>query len=213
MRGVGIVGLMLLTTYQGQPAKAGVPPEPKVNQLTQIEGATPSPWFIDPATMGKVLCTNKSGAVVGTAVVIDSHHALTAKHVTSDRSCSLEGVAVTVSRDLAPDVVEITWVGPSANTRAIISCKGIIEGEDYYATGYAFNLPYVVTQHLIGSSSMTAGKAAAVKGPVSPGMSGGQVSDSEGRLVGITDAYTEGGIMLSFITPLKGTAICPSSNT
>lgn len=174
---------------------------------------TPTPFFIDGNVIPRMTCNGPRGAIGASGVVISSVIILTAKHVTHDetgleRDCQAEGVGAKITRS-TNDFAEMR-VAAQSPFRAIISCDGFKEGGDYYAAGYALNLPRVTIQYLTGTSTKSDNNLTIARGSVTPGMSGGPIFDLRGRVVGIVNAYTDKGITRAYGTALKDTFICES---
>lgn len=173
--------------------------------------STPTPFFIDGNIIPRITCP--AARAMGSGVVIASDRVLTAAHVIRDeagpRQCTVEGMAATVSR-IDGDFAELK-LDASTPFRGILSCDGFKEGGDYFAAGYALNLPRITIQALIGSRTK-AGRLTITRGSVTPGMSGGPIFDTHGRVVGIVNAYSEKGLARAYGTALKDTFICEAGN-
>lgn len=175
-----------------------------------IATPAPTPWLIDHDTIPRISCILPGAMGTGTGIVIDSDRVITAKHVVERGLCSVDGNEIESIHPLigTQDFVEIKLKRPAFQIRALLSCDGFKEGEEYLATGYALSGHKAVTQLVLGSKTKDNGSRTYLRGSFTPGMSGGPVSDLRGRIVGIVNAYSLHGVTLAYSIALKETHIC-----
>jgi hypothetical protein len=83
--------------------------------------------------------------------------------------------------------------GSSPPFHAVISCARLVEGQEYFATGFAEGVPWPVTTRLIAESFRRDGESY-LRGNIINGMSGGPVSDVDGVVHGLNDTRSDDGI-------------------
>jgi S1-C subfamily serine protease len=175
-----------------------------------ISPTAPTPWLIDHDTIPRISCIMPGAMGTGTGIVIDADRVITAKHVVDRGLCTVDGNEIESIHPLVgtQDFVELKLKKPAFELRALISCAGFKEGEEYLATGYALSGHKAVTQLVLGSRTKDNGSRTYLRGSFTPGMSGGPVSDLRGRIVGIVNAYSLNGVTLAYSIALKETPIC-----
>lgn len=150
---------------------------------------------------------------LGTAFKVAPNKYLSVNHVTANSGCTIDGKPIVVTH-ADPDgdftIVAVDDPGPGGIE---ISCEGFAPGSWYYSVGFARGDPWSVTISLKSSGMPTL--VGMLRGwanfqgieYVIPGMSGGVIMDSQGRAVGMVNAYNpDWG--LSWSRSLKDTAIC-----
>jgi S1-C subfamily serine protease len=174
-----------------------------------VATAAPTPFYIDGNIIVRIVCITGEGTGVGTGTIVSAHEIVTARHVIPDGAkCAAEQSPVVLDGDEpGEDLISIRMTATAA-LRALISCDGFKEGEPYVALGYALNSPKVVGQLLIGSNTTRNGGQTLFRGSVTPGMSGGPILDSRGRLAGVVNTYRKQCITIAGGTALKGSFLC-----
>lgn len=176
---------------------------------SQPATAIPSPFYIDGNVIVRIVCITDKGTGVGTGTVVDANRIVTARHVIiKDATCAAEQSRVVLDGEQPGEDLVSVRSANAFDDRALIGCDGFTEGAQYVALGYALNSPKVVGQVLIGTDSTYGNGVMRFRGSVTPGMSGGPILDSRGRLVGIVNTYTEQGITFAGGTALKDTFLC-----
>lgn len=147
----------------------------------------------------------------GSAVQVGSEW-ISAAHVASLRNCSIDGHPMTViEKDGDNDFARIA-LRTNRRAPAPINCGGFIPGEYYWSVGYAHGEWYQTAVRLraTGFRHVTGMQILIGEHTVIPGMSGGAVFDSDGRVVGVVNAYNE-FYGLSFSRALQDTSVCSKS--
>lgn len=163
--------------------------------------AGPSPFRYSFAVIPQLECASGKG----TGIQLDGDRILTAAHVATRGPCGVNGVPVTtefVSPDR--DIAVVKGANPYG-VRAILSCDGIAPGERYLAAGYALGGPPNI-EPLVGTTQRQ-GDAVVMRGRVYPGMSGGPVIDSDGRVVGVIVRYFK-QVDFAAVIPISETYLC-----
>jgi len=164
----------------------------------------PSPYMIDTATLAFVDCDH----YMGTAVHLGGGRYITAAHVATSSGCRIGGKPVSIeSIDTKAD-----WAIVTSAARlpfyVITSCDRLVEGETYFASGYAEGNPWPVTTRLVAEHYRDADGISMLKGAIVAGMSGGAVVDRDGVLHAINESRMGDGIPLAGVVELADTALC-----
>lgn len=176
----------------------------------EIPAADPSPYFLDSVTVVQVTCKKS----LGSAFYIGSGIYITAKHVAIEKGCTV-----------ADQPIHVLVIGPNLNDfamfsaayfppyRALISCVPFIEGDTYFATGFAAGRPWSVTQRLIASNDRDVSKhlwsgTTLLRGAFTAGQSGGPVTDNDGVVHGIVSAGPTDGETTALTLALADTILC-----
>jgi V8-like Glu-specific endopeptidase len=194
-----------------------------MSSLIPLPAATPSPYFLDASTVAMIECGDYSGS----AFYIGDGKFITAKHMVRNTDkkgwpamrCTIDKKTVRVI-ELGKGGIDYAIVsGPIYRPyRAIISCRGFVEGDPYYATGYAEGNPWVVTQRFIASSAHVimgniGNYNTILRGSDVAGQSGGPVTDNDGLVVGIVSQGEDTGKTESYILALADTDICKNNRS
>lgn len=176
--------------------------------LPPISDDTPPPlptstqngYFINLDAVHQVACDSKAlGPDVGTSFVISRDTVLTAAHVVSgEDTCSVDGKDAKVTFEDDKIDVAVLHVdlgdGPIMQT----SCEGFKGGEEYFAVGYAQGADFAMqllrargTYKDVQTDREELEHGAKLDGRVFPGMSGGPIVDTNGRVTGVVSAGTE----------------------
>lgn len=164
----------------------------------------PTPYMIDTATLAYVDCAESTG----TAVQIGGGRYITAAHVVTGTGCKIVGKPITIEGiDVGAD-----WAVIRSETRlpfyVIFSCDRLIEGQSYFASGFALGNPWPVTTRLVAERYHDGGESY-LRGAIINGMSGGSVVDADGVLHAINDSRGGDGIPLGGVIELADTPLCP----
>lgn len=145
------------------------------------------------------------GRRVGTASRVGHDTYISVHHVTRTPDCLVDGqpIEVTYSNE-AQDFS--TFRGPAGTTRLAISCEGFKVGGFYIARGYAsggYSLFFQPLQYVTGFRHYSV-----FIGDLFPGMSGGPILDSKGRITGTVNiGNPSGGV------DLRETPVCGKGNS
>lgn len=165
--------------------------------------AQPSPYMVDSATLAFVQCDKYAG----TAVQIAPGRYVTAAHVVTPAGCKIGGEPFIIeSMDVKGD-----WAILKSKVAlpfyAVWSCDRLVQGQPYFASGYAEGNPWPVTTRLIAEHYREDGETF-LKGSIIAGMSGGSVVDNDGVLHGINDTRGDDGVPMGGIVELADTPLC-----
>ncbi len=163
----------------------------------------------EPATdMNAIIVIQCGPSARGTAFWIAPTRLVSAEHVTRNGPCrTLDGDPLPgVREDPVHDIAELR--GPDIGRHLTIRCAGFREGRAYFATGYAQGL-YRHTSRLIATRHRDGGASGlqVLLGQVFPGMSGGPVVDTRGRVTGIVSRLIV-AMPFSESRSLKETFLC-----
>jgi hypothetical protein len=171
--------------------------------------ALPSPYMIDTSAIVQVLCNDGSS---GTAFYLGMGRFMTAAHVVLGKSnlrCWLRGHPATIRALDAKADWAILTAAHYPPYRVVFSCNRMVEGETYFATGYAEGMPWPVTTRLRASAEhLGTDGTDQVRGSLVDGMSGGTVADRDGVVYAINDWRSEDGIPGAGVVELAATPLC-----
>lgn len=197
-------------------------------QPTPVAISEPSPYFLDNATLVQVVCPvgDEGHAYLGTAFYIGDGKFVTARHVVRNEeakgkplfgTCTVNGMPITVL-DVGKGFVDYAMftVPVYPPYRAILSCNGFSQSRIYYASGFAYGNPWVVTQRLVASGSKSPEPGVGynedlLRGSSTAGMSGGPVVDDTGVVVGMVSAGADQGETMEMFLSLADTPVCRRS--
>lgn len=161
-----------------------------------------------------VLVSDDSG--LGSGIVYDSTHILTANHVAGKDTLEInffgrdKGVVGTVEkRWVDQDVALIRVDVPASILKPVMRCTKLMYGEKIYIVGMPLGLPWVLSEGFIASDIVDIDHKPLiiVDALVTHGNSGGPVFDSGGRVVGMSEAMVgdekKEGPSISLVTPNK----------
>jgi hypothetical protein len=176
---------------------------------TQQLGATIS--FVFNPYIEKVSCDGGTG----TGFKLADGRWVSANHVTELGGCEVDGLPIIVTGfDDRTDWS--TFIVPGDNRRGGLTpdCSGYQDRTWYHGQGHARGLPIVTSTPVLFSSFMQGNSArdwaTLIYNRFIPGMSGGAVLGSDGRVVGIVNAYNL-FFPASASIALKDTPICQPS--
>lgn len=170
------------------------------------------PTYVKHSAVKQVICDNG----LGSAFRVGPTTFATAAHVADNAGCEIEDQPITVEQiDQATDYALVSVPVAPKGLVMDLDCSGFTDKQFYYAIGYAGGFPK--QRHLVVRFSQTVTNLArafvkglsALVGPVYfiRGMSGGPVTNSEGRATGIVNAF-DPFLGLSFSRPLSETPLC-----
>lgn len=172
--------------------------------LVSAPADSPSVSFLQYPQVRQVICDEGRGTAFQTG-----QGWVSVAHVTRLGHCTIDGHQITVTeqdgdQDFSRIETDVPRWLPSA-----ISCEGFKPGQYYWATGYAMGKPFQTNIRVMGTGLHHISGMAMLVGEYSviPGMSGGEIFDQQGRVVGTVNAYLV-GTGISFSRELKGTSLC-----
>lgn len=154
-----------------------------LSALLLLSGSTPA--VAAPVDYGKVVVQVDCDDGLGSAVKIGVDKYITAAHVVNNGECHIRGETIS-DVVLSKDSDFAVFTGPASRDKLRVSCSGFYDGETYLSVGYAFGWRKLTYEPLIASKYVINGYQA-FTGEIIPGMSGGAVIDSRGRVVGINN--------------------------
>lgn len=168
-----------------------------------VPASAPDALFVHIPAIHQVVCNEG----LGTAFEAGGWM-ISVAHVTSLHGCHIGNMPVFPKPEGELDFSTIAL--PANGFR--INCQGFRDGEIYWAVGYAQGLPIQRMITLVGTGEHDPnGEAILIGYPtVIPGMSGGPIIDSGGRVVGTVNMYAI-DYPLSFSRELKDTSVCSKS--
>jgi len=166
--------------------------------------AGPKPYDHNPNSIVQVVCMDDGGKSgwFGSATRIAPHTYVSVTHVTSEHNCKVNGTAITVTYTNVEQDFSV-FTGPEGTAFLPVSCKGFKKGKAYVMRGYAgggtddFFQPVIFTMYDLQTH------LALFVGNDFPGMSGGPIIDSRGRITGTVNiSDPTGGV------DLRDTILC-----
>lgn len=164
------------------------------------------PSFVEPPS-AVVLVTMEGGH--GTGVHIGGGYVLTAAHVvTTETTATLKTERGVISK------ADVIWSNKEADLALVqtkhfadfgtaeLACRRGVKGEAVNAQGNPFDYEFLSTWGYVSGPPRIIGTAVLLPTDmtVAPGMSGGPVYDSAGKIIGFSNAYLD-GTSLSFLVP------------
>lgn len=156
-----------------------------------------------------VLASGPTGRALGSGVVIRPHEVVTNCHVVDNATSGY--VRYQNKRypiylryaDVQRDLCQLNVPGLSAPAVPIVKSAQLKVGQMVYAIGTPKGLDLTLSNGLISSLRHTHNGNTVIQtsAPISEGSSGGGLFDSEGRLIGVTTYYVDGGQNLNFALP------------
>lgn len=173
----------------------------------KVMGSIPSPYMLDGSIIAYVSCPKS----MGTAVYLGGGKYITAAHVVEETGCAIGKKPITVAqRDTKADwAIIIADYAPEYH--AVLSCARLVEGQQYFSTGFAEGEPWPVTTRLIAESFRGEGESY-LRGNIINGMSGGPISDQDGVVHAINDTRSDDGIPHSGVVELADTPLCKAQS-
>lgn len=164
----------------------------------------PSPYMLDAATLAYVDCDK----YMGSAVHLGGGRYITAAHVASATGCKIGGKPVTIEAISISGDWAIIRSDAHLPFYAITSCGRLVEGQVYFASGYAEGNPWPVTIRLVAERYRDNAGISWLRGSIVSGMSGGSVVDSDGVVHAINDMRLGDGVPLGGVVELADTPLC-----
>ncbi len=156
----------------------------------------------------KIVC----GTVSGTAWRNGTGSYVTARHVTHGRNCAIDGEPAQVTWESAE--MDLATIRTMVHGEPLkVNCDGFQDQQAYAGVGYARGSPlqrviFVMFSEGVATVLPRWSRLTTLFGDrFIPGMSGGAVFGSDGRVVGIVNGYS-GAAPLSYSMALKGTPLC-----
>lgn len=156
-----------------------------------------------------VLASGPAGRALGSGVVIQAHEVVTNCHVVDNATSGFvryhnKTYPVYLRyADVQRDLCQLNVPGLPAPAVAMIKSVQLKVGQTVYAIGTPKGLDLTLSNGLISSLRHTHNGNTVIQtsAPISEGSSGGGLFDSEGRLIGVTTYYVDGGQNLNFALP------------
>lgn len=145
----------------------------------------------------------------GSGVMLPNGKVVTNCHVLKNRARFQVGrseqfVSVTLyAEDLDKDLCLLEVKGLSAKPVELGKAAALKVGEAVYAVGSPKGLELSLSDGIVSQLRGDAPPIIQTTAAISPGSSGGGLFDAEGRLVGITTLYLDGGQSLNFAMPVE----------
>lgn len=167
----------------------------------------------------KVVCPARDGQYMGTAFYVGPHLLLTARHISANAPCFIDGEPMHVTYTAPND--DYAVLSDDRTGRFIhADCQGFVADRQYAVLGHGRGVDTIVRVDVVASGETYYAKPkddVPYRGPYSvlrgmfegvPGQSGGPIVDAEtGDAVGIVSAADwENGITLA--VPLSDTPVC-----
>ena len=178
--------------------------------LAGLVSASPPNRIAEPNTDQNAIAMIRCGTSTGTAFWISPNRIVTANHVVTAGPCSIDGVDLQLTGSEPNDIAYLTGL---RNSRYLtVRCAEPRRGV-YFATGFPMGGPRFTARLSAQNIQDDGARFAAARGfwlflgRAYPGMSGGPVVDSRGRVVAIVNM---GGSMppATAARALTDTAIC-----
>lgn len=157
----------------------------------------------------KVLDSRGAQKALGSAVLLPSGKFATNYHVVSDGRLYRVGhdknfVPATVfAGDSGKDICLLDAPGISGKPALLGMAASLKVGQPVYAVGAPQGLELSISEGIVSQLRGAPVPLIQTTAAISPGSSGGGLFDAEGRLVGLTTLYLEGGQNLNFALPIE----------
>ena len=163
----------------------------------------------DSVVVVKTLNADGKAKAQGSGVLISSGRVATNCHVVEGGASYRVGrgkqlVSATLyAEDDDKDVCLLDAKGIQGKTAELGKAAGLKVGDPVYAVGTPEGLELSISGGMVAQLRGGAPPIIQTTAPISPGSSGGGLFDGEGRLVGLTTFYLEGGQSLNFAMPAE----------
>jgi Flp pilus assembly protein TadD len=178
----------------------------------QGQALTPAQVFDkvkDTVVVVKTLDTQNKVKSQGSGVLISSDKVVTNCHVVEGGSSYRVGrgnqlVSATLyAEDTDKDICILTAAGIAGTPAQFGKTAGLKVGNPVYAVGAPRGLELSLSDGIVAQLRGGPPPLIQTTAAISPGSSGGGLFDEEGRLVGLTTLYVEGGQSLNFSMPVE----------
>lgn len=188
--------------------------------LNPSQAKLPPPTFVYSDYIEKISCLTEIDGemktVAGTGFKLADGRWASVNHVTRHQRCLIDGRPILVSHfDHKGDFSIFTVPGDERRGGYEIDCRGFVDRHWYHAIGHAGGRPVLTSLPLLYAAMMdwagsSRGWSVLVYNRVIPGMSGGPIVGSDGRVAGVVNAFNP-FMPLSFSRALKETPLCANA--